>query len=188
MRLLVGLGLFQGGDLRLGEDQPFLRHLGFERLQPMLHGRKVVAQPDRAHAEGRYADALLGQFVGDPRLAPGRLLDRHGDHRRLDLGRDPVLQQRLAPRHLLQGQFAAFVVKVLEAIETVAAVAHDLASLADVAELLGQFEQARLGADDFLILGHVGVSWSRRGGGCTTPTSSAPATAHMRGGKHRPSD
>ena len=58
----------------------------------------------------------------------------------------------------------------------------------DVAELLGQFEQARLGADDFLILGHGGVSWSRRGGGCTTPTSSAPATAHMRGGKHRPSD
>ena len=34
------------------------------------------------------------------------------------------------------------------AIEAVAAVAHDLASLADVAELLGEFEQARLGADD----------------------------------------
>ena len=32
MRLLVGLSLFQGGHLRLGQDQPFLRHLGFERL------------------------------------------------------------------------------------------------------------------------------------------------------------
>ncbi len=32
-----------------------------------------------------------------------------------------------------------------------------------------------------LFLGHVGVSWSRRGGGCATPTSSAPATAPMRG-------
>ena len=36
----------------------------------MLHGRKVVAQPDRAHAEGRYADALPGRFVGSgPRPA-----------------------------------------------------------------------------------------------------------------------
>ena len=146
----------------------------------MLHGLQVVAQPDRAHPEGRDATSLLGQFVGDPRLAPGRLVDRHGHHRRLDLGRDPVLQDRLAPRHLLQRQFAAFVVEILEPVEAVAAIAHDLAGLADVAELLGQFEQARLGADDFLILGHVGVSWSRRGGGCATPTSSAPATAHIR--------
>ncbi len=144
MRLLVGLGFFERGDLRLGEDQLFLRHLGFERFQTMFHRRKVVAQPDRPHAKGRHADAFLGEFVGDARLAPGRLVDRHGHDRRLGLGRGSVLQQRLAARQLLQRLFAAFVVEVLEAIEAVAAVAHDLAGLADVAELLGQFEQAPL--------------------------------------------
>ena len=49
--LLVGLGLFQGYDLRLGQDQAFLGHLGLERFQPVLHGLQVVAQPDRAHPE-----------------------------------------------------------------------------------------------------------------------------------------
>jgi transposase len=32
--------------------------------------------------------------------------------------------------------------------------------LADIAELFGQFEQACLGPDDLLILGHCGTSWS----------------------------
>ena len=55
MRLLVGLGLLQGGELALGEDEALLRHLGLERLQPVLHGGEVVPQPDRAHAERRDA-------------------------------------------------------------------------------------------------------------------------------------
>jgi hypothetical protein len=70
-----------------------------------------------------------------------------------------VLQDGLAPRDLLQGKFAAFVVKLLEPVEAVAAVAHHLAGLADIAELFCQFEHANLGADDFLILGHSGVLW-----------------------------
>jgi hypothetical protein len=31
MDLLVGLGLLKGGDLRLGQQDAVLRHLGFER-------------------------------------------------------------------------------------------------------------------------------------------------------------
>jgi hypothetical protein len=58
-------------------------------------------------------------------------------------------------RLLLQGKFAAFVVQFLEAVEAVPAVAHHLAGLADVAELLGQLQQPGLGADDLLFLGHV---------------------------------
>ena len=46
-------------------------------------------------------------------------------------------------RHLLQRQFPAFVIEILEPVEAVPAVAHDLAGLADVAELLGQFEAGR---------------------------------------------
>ncbi len=47
--------------------------------------------------------------------------------------------------------------KLLEAIEVVAAVAHDLAGLGHVAELLGQLEQTGFGSDDLLVLGHGGV-------------------------------
>jgi hypothetical protein len=52
MRLLLGLGLFQRDDLRLGQHQAFLGALGFQRLEPLGHGLQVVAQPDAAHAGG----------------------------------------------------------------------------------------------------------------------------------------
>jgi hypothetical protein len=97
MGLLVGLGLLQRRQLAFREDQPLLRHLGLERLQPLLHRCQVVAQPDAAHPERRDRDAALEQLVRDPGLAPGRLVDRQGDHRRLDRRLDPVLQDRLAP-------------------------------------------------------------------------------------------
>jgi hypothetical protein len=41
----------------------------------------------------------------------------------------------------LQRQFSACIIELFEAIETVAAVAHHFARLANVAELLGQLEQ-----------------------------------------------
>src|SRR5438876_4609398 len=43
MRLLVGLGLLERGDLRLGEQDAILRHLGFERLEAMFHHGQIVA-------------------------------------------------------------------------------------------------------------------------------------------------
>src|SRR5947209_1674269 len=45
----------------------------------------------------------------------------------------------------------------LKAVEAVPAVAHDLASLGHVAELLGKLEQAGFGSNDLLVLGHGGV-------------------------------
>jgi hypothetical protein len=53
-----------------------------------------------------------------------------------------------------------------EAVKTVAAVAHHLARLADVAELLGQLEQPYLGANDLPFLGHDlgGTATARRPG------------------------
>ncbi len=41
--LLVGLGLFEGCHLRLGQDQALLGHLGLERFQPVLHGLQIMA-------------------------------------------------------------------------------------------------------------------------------------------------
>src|SRR5262249_37259630 len=49
---------------------------------------------------------------------------------------------------------AALAVKILEPAEAVPAVAHDLAGF----ELFGQLEQAGLGPNDFLVLGHDNLS------------------------------
>src|SRR5204863_7186103 len=76
----------------------------------------------------------------------------------------PVLQHRLAASYLLQRQLAAFVVQLLEPIEAVAAVAHHLAGLADIAELLGQFQAPDLRSDNLLFLGHVVISVPPEGG------------------------
>jgi len=119
----------------------------------------------------------LAQLVGHPHLAEGRLLQRKPDEDRLGVGRDAVLQDRLSPREFLQRQFPAGVIKLLEAIETVAAVAHHHAGLADVAELLRQLQQPDLDADDLLFGGHDGVLSNRRGGALRHPTAPRPASA-----------
>src|SRR5437764_13545888 len=53
MRLLVGLGLLERGNLRFGEQHAFLCHLDLERLQAVLHRGQIVTLPDPAHARGR---------------------------------------------------------------------------------------------------------------------------------------
>jgi hypothetical protein len=50
MRLLVGLGLVERGDLCLGQQDSVLRHLGFERLQAQLHRGQIVTLPHAPHA------------------------------------------------------------------------------------------------------------------------------------------
>ena len=96
----------------------------------------------------------------------------------LDLRRDPVLQHRLLAADLLQRQLAAFVVQLLEPVEAVAAVAHHLAGLADIAELLGQLQQADLGPDDLLFSRH-GVLQCAEAGRFATPTAPRPASAQI---------
>ena len=123
-----------------------------------------MALPHAAHAGGRDRQPAPLQRLRDPHLAPGRLLDRHLDRRLFDLDRRAVLQDRLAAADLLQRQLAAFVVQLLEPVEAVAAVAHHLAGLADIAELLGQFQQPDLRSDDLLFLGHIVISVPPEGG------------------------
>jgi hypothetical protein len=74
----------------------------------------------------------------------------------------------------LQRQFAAGVVKLLEAIETVARVAHHFAGLADIAELPGQLQQPYLGANDLLFLGHRQCPLETPRPGAAHPDHSAP--------------
>ena len=41
---------FQRHDLRLGQHQAFLSAFGLQRLEPLVHGFKIVAQPQAARA------------------------------------------------------------------------------------------------------------------------------------------
>jgi hypothetical protein len=112
-----------------------------------------MALPDAAHTGGRDRQPTPLQRLRDPDLTPGRLLDRHLDHRLFDLGCGAVVQDRLLAADLLQRQFAAFIVQLLEPVEAVAAVPHHLAGLAHIAELLRQLEQTQLCPDNLLLLG-----------------------------------
>lgn len=79
-----------------------------------------MALPDAADAERRDGQAALAQFLRYLRLAPGRLLDGDLDDGFLDLGVDPVLQDRLSAADFLEGEFASGLVDILEAVEAVA--------------------------------------------------------------------
>src|SRR5690606_25400720 len=100
----------------------------------------------------------LAQLVRYPHLTPRRLLQRQLHHRLLDLRRHPILQVRLPARHLLQRELSAFLVQLLEPVEAVARVTHDLAGLAHVPQLLRQLQQAQLRSNDLLHLRHCRFS------------------------------
>src|SRR6516225_5060981 len=74
-------------------------------------------------------------------------------------------------------QLAACVVELFEPVKAIAAVTHDLASLADVAELLGKLQQSNLCADDLLFGRHDGVLQCAEAGRFATPTAPRPASA-----------
>src|SRR3954467_15925661 len=70
MGFLLRLGAFERLHLGLGEHQALLRHLGFQSLQPVLHGGQVVALPDAAYAGRGDGLTALGQLIGDPAADP----------------------------------------------------------------------------------------------------------------------
>jgi hypothetical protein len=76
-----------------------------------------------------------------------------------DLEEMPILVE--LKRMAYQAHFRRLVVQLFEPIDAVWAAPHHLAGLADIAELLGQFQQSDLCPDNLLLLGHVGArrSW-----------------------------
>jgi hypothetical protein len=70
-------------------------------------------------------------------VPPGGLFDGNRHDGVFDVRRHPVLQDGFAPRDLLQAEFAAFIVMLLEAVEAVAALAHYLAGLRNIAAVAG---------------------------------------------------
>ena len=152
---LLVLGLLQGDDLAFGEDQTVLCDLCLQGLEAELEGLQVMAKPDAPNAARGDEHILLAEFVGDADLAEGWLFQGRLNDGLLDGGVYSVLDDGLAFGYLPQGFLTAGVVKFLEAVEAVSAVAQNLAGLGDVAQLLGQFQQAHLGLDDLLIGRHV---------------------------------
>ena len=161
MGFLVRLGFLQPRKLALGENDPVLGDLGFQRLKPLRHRLQVMALPDTTHPGRGHRQPALTKFVRHAHLTESRLLEGDFHHRGLDLRGDPILQHRLAAANLGQRQFAALLVEFLKAIEAVARVAHDPTGLSDLLKLLGQFQQAHFGADDLLFLSHVGSPFRR---------------------------
>ena len=53
----------------LERDATFLGDLGFERLEPFLHGLQIMTLPDAAHPGRRYRLAEFAKLVGDADLA-----------------------------------------------------------------------------------------------------------------------
>ena len=49
----LALGLLQRGQLAIGQHQAFLRHFGFERLEPLLHRLQIVTLSDLTNAGRR---------------------------------------------------------------------------------------------------------------------------------------
>ena len=138
----------------------------------------MVERSCRSHTERTPKGEMLMPRLRssfDTRTCPkAGLLDRQGNDGLLDLRCHAVLQDGFAPRDLLQGQLPAFVVELLEAIEAVTRIAHHLAGLADIAELLGQFEEASLGPDDLLLFSHGGVLWIAVAGAAQPRPASPP--------------
>ncbi len=113
MCLLLGLGLFQRGELGLSQYQAFLGTLGLQCCEPLVHGLEVMTLPHATHAGGRDREPALPQLVGDADLAESRLLDSNRHDGVFDLLCDAVFQHWLLAADLLQRQLAAFVVKML---------------------------------------------------------------------------
>ena len=86
----VALRTLERGELRLREDATVLRRLCVQRLQALLHGRQIMAQPHAAYSAGGNGSPRLGSFVRDARLAPGGLLDGEGDDHVLQFTPDPI--------------------------------------------------------------------------------------------------
>jgi hypothetical protein len=120
MGLLVLPRLFHRRQLGFGQQDAVLGGFGFQSLEAFLHVFEVMALPDTAHPEGRDGQAALAQFVSNPCLAPGWLLNGDIDHRLFNLRLDAVLQDRLATADLHQRQLATGLIKVLEAVEAFA--------------------------------------------------------------------
>ena len=119
-------------------------------------GQQIVPAPDPAYPARTDLHTAQRQLVGHPHRAVGRVRQGVIEDRLLDLGRHPVRVGTLGPLHLVdQALGAEGLVVAADLVELLPAVADQLAGLADVAEILREFEQAELAPCYPCVRGHV---------------------------------
>ena len=106
---------FLGGKLLRRDELAEL--LVYPLAQAVLDRLEVVAHPDAADAGRGDRDPALLELVGHSDLAPGGLRGGHLQHRVLDFPRNPVPQDRLLARDLLERFLAACLVQLLEPVK-----------------------------------------------------------------------
>jgi hypothetical protein len=109
-----------------------MKYMGIEAI----YRRPNTSEP----APGHRVHPFLASSLDTRVWPPSPLLSRHDDNCRNSLGRDRGLRQRPAPRQFLQDKFAVGH-RSPRTDRSYAAVTRDHARLADVAELLRQFQQ-----------------------------------------------
>src|SRR3984893_2645863 len=187
MGLLLGLGLFQRDELGLGQYQAFLGALGLQGFEPLVHGLEVMTLPHATHAGRRDREPALPQLVGDADLAESRLLDGNRHDGVFDLLCDAVFQHWLLAADLLPRQLGAFVVKLLEAVEAVAAITLILQAWLTLPSCLASSKSPTLAR---MIFCSVVMVFSHSPRALRNPDRSAPRLGYRcaRGPEHHMSD
>ena len=60
VRLLLGLGLFQRDDLRLGQHQAFLGAFGFQRLEPLVRLHRCCTNMENRNGPAKDLASVVG--------------------------------------------------------------------------------------------------------------------------------
>lgn len=103
-------------------------------------GQQVVAAPDAVYATRTDGDAFEVEVLSDAQAALGRVLETMLEDGLLNLVWDQVRVRSLRFGHAVDQPIGAVgLVVAADLIELLAAVAGELAGLADAAEIVGEF-------------------------------------------------
>ena len=161
--LLLGLGLLQRHDLGFGEDKALLAILASSALSRVLGVRQIVRNQTVRTPNGEidkpcFFSSLATRTwpqVGCSIASATAAASTSGATRFLRIGFLRLISCSASSPPFLQ---------LLEPVEAVATISHHLAGLADIAQLLGEFQHADLGPDDLLFLRHEVSSCAGAGG------------------------
>jgi len=108
----------------------------FQRLQTFLECFEPMSYPDRAHATWRHKDTVLFESVGDTYLPQSRILQSHFQNRFCYNRIHSILWVWLTPAQFAQALFPLLIVQLLEPVEAIPGIAHNLAGFTHISQLL----------------------------------------------------
>ena len=146
---------FQQPDLLVAELDLLLGRRLLQAQQALVLGQQPVALPDAAHAASGDLQAAQTQLLLDPQRTVAGVLQGMCQHRRLDLGRDPVrVRTARAGQAVEQAGGTVGSEVAADLVELLARAAPHPARPADVVQLLGKLQQRQLAPCYLLLRGH----------------------------------